>query len=306
MIKVVFFDLGLTLVDARNRPLPHVREALEAIQSFTIAKAASLTSGLVSDFDMAAPPATRAKVEAIFARYLAVLDETGLRPFFEPVARRVTLSTHAGVFKPDRKIFEMALTRLRSKASLAECLFITENGEHIRIARTELHMRTLHFRAGASSEFEFDDWLQAPPMVAHLIDSTGGANAEAALRPHLRVSHGFDLLSVSRAQNSRVVAVSGTLWTPVGGSSADGLANIHAPFAVKGEVTLGPGGSISDVRFAEPASTDVAEAGSLVRSLERHGQIQKPSPQPDAAATHEIETDAQGRRKLVRKRFQAI
>ena len=114
MIRVALFDLGLTLVDSLNRPFPHVKEALQTIQSFTTAKGKPLLLGLVSDFDMPAPPATPAKIAAIFDRYLAVLDQTGLRSFFEPVQRRVTLSTHAGVFKPDRKIFETALRRLAS------------------------------------------------------------------------------------------------------------------------------------------------------------------------------------------------
>jgi FMN phosphatase YigB (HAD superfamily) len=306
MIRVVLFDLGLTLVDSLNRPFPHVKEALQIMQSFTTAKGKPLHLGLVSDFDLPAPPATPAKVAAIFDRYLAVLDHTGLRPFFEPVQRRVTLSTHAGVLKPDRKIFETALRRLRSKASLEECLFVTENRDHIRAARTRLHMSTLHFRSGESSGFDFDDWLQAPPMIAHLVDPTGGSNAEAALRGHLSLSHGFDLHTIDRPKRARATAVRGTLWKPVGSSAGKELANVHAPFTVEGEVTRGPAGEIRGVRFAEPASTDVTEAAALVRSLARHGQIRGSAPQPAGAATHDIETDDRGRRKLVRKRFRAI
>jgi FMN phosphatase YigB (HAD superfamily) len=182
MIRVVLFDLGLTLIDSRDQPFPHVKEALTTIQSFTTAHGKKLLTGLVSDFDLAAPPATPAKISAIFSRYLAVLDGTGLRPFFEPVQRRVTLSTHAGVLKPDRKVFETALARQRSKASLKECLFITENQDHIRVARTALRMSALQFRSDASTTFDFDDWLQAPAMVAHLIDAGGGSNAEDAPR----------------------------------------------------------------------------------------------------------------------------
>jgi FMN phosphatase YigB (HAD superfamily) len=86
-----------------------------------------------------------------------VLDETGLRPLFEPVQRRVTLSTHAGVCKPDPRIFTMALARLRSKAGLDECLLITENPGHIEAARTRLRMSALRFRSGASPQFDFED-----------------------------------------------------------------------------------------------------------------------------------------------------
>jgi hypothetical protein len=306
MIRVVFFDLGLTLVDSHERPFPHVEEALQIIQSFRTAKGKPLVLGLVSDFDLPVPPATPAKIAAIFDRYVAILDQTGLRPFFEPVQRRVTLSTHAGVFKPDRKIFEVALRRLRSKTSLDECLFVTENRGHIRAARASLHMHTLQFRSGESAEFDFDDWLQAPPMIAHLVDPAGGSNAEAALGGHLRLSHGFALHTLDRSKRAGATAVRGILWRPVGASAGDDLADVHAPFTVEGEVTRGPAGEIRGVRLAEPTSTDVTEAASLVRSLARHGQIQGSAAVPASAATHDIETDDQGRRKLVRKRFRAI
>jgi hypothetical protein len=306
MTRVVLFDLGLTLVDSQNRPFPHVKEALQTIQSFVTAAGKPLVIGLVSDYELAAPPATPAKIAAIFDRYLAVLEQTGLQPFFEPVQRRVTLSTHAGVFKPDRKIFETALQRLRSKASLEECLFISENADHIQAAGTQLHMKTLHFRSGGSSELNFGDWLQAPLMIAHLVDPAGVSNAEAALRRFLSASHGFDLHAIDRSKNARATTVRGTLWKPVGKSAGDELANVHAPFAVEGEVTRGPAGAVRAVRFGEPALAEVTEAASLVRSLAQHGQIQGSSQKPSGAATHDIETDGEGRRKLVRKRFRAF
>src|SRR5215472_9201578 len=106
MIRVLMFDLGMTLVDQENRPFRHVPAALTAIAKFETKGGKPLESCLVSDFDLAPPPVTAAKVNAIFKRYLEILDTTTLRPFFEPVKNRVTLSTHAGVMKPDRKIFE--------------------------------------------------------------------------------------------------------------------------------------------------------------------------------------------------------
>src|SRR5882724_3582878 len=108
MIRVVMFDLGNTLVDDAGHPFAHVARALPAIMSMRSAGGKALATCLVSDFTLAAPPATAAKVKPLFAQYLALLDATGLRPLFEPVARRVTLSTHAGVNKPDRALFQMA------------------------------------------------------------------------------------------------------------------------------------------------------------------------------------------------------
>ena len=45
MIRAVLFDLGLTLIDERNRPFPHVTEALRTIQLFTTAKGKPLAFG---------------------------------------------------------------------------------------------------------------------------------------------------------------------------------------------------------------------------------------------------------------------
>jgi FMN phosphatase YigB (HAD superfamily) len=169
MIRVVMFDLGMTLVDADRRPFPHVEDALTAICSFKAADGEPLCSCLVSDFTMAAPPVTDTKIAALFEQYLSILDGTGLRSFFEPVDKRVTLSTHAGVQKPDRKIFEKSIERLGTNVPLEECLFITEEPTHIEEARKNLKMATLRFRSVASDQFDFDDWAQAPALIASLM-----------------------------------------------------------------------------------------------------------------------------------------
>jgi beta-phosphoglucomutase-like phosphatase (HAD superfamily) len=169
MIRVVMFDLGMTHVDEHRRPFPHVEDALTAIAGFKTADGKALRSCLVSDFTMATPPVTAAKVTAIVNEYLAILDKTGLRPFFEPVSKRVTLSTQVGVEKPDRKIFETALQRLGAGVSLDECLFITEDGGHIDEARKTLKMTALHFRGGKSSEPSFDDWAEAAGLIARIV-----------------------------------------------------------------------------------------------------------------------------------------
>src|SRR5262249_560641 len=145
MIKVVMFDLGLTLIDEDRRPFAHVKDALSAISDLKTADGNPLNTCLVSDFTMPEPPVTAAKIIVLFNEYLAIRDQTGLRPLFEPVDKRVTLSTHAGVQKPDRAIFEKALLRLSSNATLRECLFITEDAGHIAKARDDLHMKTLKF-----------------------------------------------------------------------------------------------------------------------------------------------------------------
>lgn len=307
MIRVVFFDLGLTLVDPQHRPFPHVPEALRTIQQFVTWTGTPLLTGLVSDFVMPSPPATSSKIRAIFKKYLSLLGETGLRPLFEPVQHHVTLSTHVGFPKPDRRIFVAALARLRSTARLDECLFITENSEHIQAARTSLHMSTLRFRSGAAAPFDFEDWIQAPAMVAHLVDPVGGTNMEILLRSHLSIAHGFDVNAVEPSVTARgTTTVRGTLWKPLGASAPGGFQDVYVPFSVEGSVTRGPAGAIHSVTFAEPAPHEAAEAASFVRGLVHNHQTSESTGPPGGTSTHAIETDAQGRRKLVRKRFRAV
>ena len=181
VIRVLILDLGNTLV-AADRTLPHVPEALTALHELDGATGEPLGIALVSDFDPAVPH-TPARVEAIFAEYLALLDGFGLRAFFEPVQRRVTLSTHAGVGKPDPRVYRLALTRLGTDAGFAECLSITENAGHVAACRA-LGMQALQFGV------DFDDWAQAPDLVRRLIDpaDTEAETFERTLRAEGRLA----------------------------------------------------------------------------------------------------------------------
>lgn len=53
-------------------------------------------------------------------------------------------------------------------------------------------------------------------------------------------------------------------------------------------------------------SEDVAEAKSFVETLEANEQIQHEPGPMQPGKTHQIETDAQGNKRLVRKRYSAI
>ena len=305
MIKVVMFDLGQTLIDASNRPFDHVREALTAIAGFRTADSKPLASCLVSDFKMAAPPITAAKVKPLFEEYLAILDTTGLREFFEPVSKRVTLSTHAGVNKPDRAVFKKALSRLHNKATLHECLFITENAEHIHAARQTLGMTTLQFKTPGATGFDFDDWSQAPALIAHLVDPHQPDNLHGAVQAHL-AAHGVEAVRAQAVGKSGKVHVTGRVWHKVSVPGHPELKDVHVAVPVEGELTRGRKGELAGSLPKQPGKEQLAEAGAYVRSLATHGQIGAAGAGPARGATHAIETDADGRRKLVRKRFSAV
>ena len=65
------------------------------------------------------------------------------------------------------------------------------------------------------------------------------------------------------------------------------------------------------LRDSDPGDTSLApgdkeEATHFVESLLTHGQIASESSVAPGDATHEISTDSEGRRYLVRKRFTAV
>jgi hypothetical protein len=304
VIRIVMFDLGLTLIDEQNRPFDHVPEALTAISKFTTADKKPLRCCLVSDFTMAIPPVTAKKVRALFDDYLEVLDGTGLRSFFEPVDRHVTLSTQANALKPDRAVFEMALKRLRVKATLEECLFITENTAHIKAARTTLRMKTLQFSAAGSPPFDFDDWSQGPALVAHLVDPLHATNTHTAVEMFL-TAEGVELVNLEGAGAPGTFNAAGRVWQPISVPDVGNEQPVHVAVPVHGEITIDSKGAIRS-EVSPPTDDDVAEASEFVGSLAVHGQIATAGAPRSAGATHEIEIDDSGRQRLVRKRFSAL
>jgi FMN phosphatase YigB (HAD superfamily) len=154
MIKVLMLDLGKTLIDKNNQPFPGVQDALGKLKNFETAEHKPLVTCLVSDFDKT------------FDDYLAILDQTGLRGFFEPVDERVTLSIHANAEKPDAKVFETALKRAKVDGSIKDALFITEEEVHVKACRV-LGMKALQFGK------DFTDWLVAPELIKKQIGIPG-------------------------------------------------------------------------------------------------------------------------------------
>ena len=114
-MKLVLFDLGDTL-ESGGVLLPGAVETLEAIAALRTDGQSAAVLGLVSDFRM---PATPADVAGIQQEYYSLLEDLGIRQFFEPVAERVTLSTEVGVFKPDQAVFRAAASKAGSKMGLS-------------------------------------------------------------------------------------------------------------------------------------------------------------------------------------------
>jgi hypothetical protein len=300
MIRVVMFDLGMTLVDAELHPFPHVTDAFTAIADFKTGDGKPLRSCLVSDFTMPTQPVTDAKIAALFEEYLAILNQTGLRRFFEPVNERVTLSCHAGVTKPNAKIFKKALERLGAMVPLQDCLLITEDASHVDEARTTLKMKALQFRSAASSQFDFDDWAEAPALIANLVAPHQIANTQAAIKAHL-AAQDINLLHSEPGIAPDTLRFSGQIWLPISVPGFKDLENVQVEIPVKGEIRLGPKGAVSSVTPTQPSPEMMAEVTSYVRSLATHGRIASDPAKRGPGTTHTIETDERGNRRLVRQ-----
>lgn len=179
----------------------------------------------VSDF-LAADPPTPAGVKARLAEHLAILDGFGLRRAFRPAARRVTLSTQAGVGKPDRRAYELALRRLGCGAELADCLSITEDGTPrgcvpgARDAGPALRRR-LHRLVGGG------------PAGTPLGRSHQRQNTELALGVWLEARHGRKLAGLDRAP------------TPAGAN-----LRVRPPGPARASVSFDPSGRIAHLEWA--------------------------------------------------------
>ena len=299
MIRIALFDLGLTLVDVQGRPFPHVQEALATIAGFRTAAGKPLRTALVSDFAKVDPPLTPARIKPVFDDYLARLAATGLRGFFEPVARRVTLSTHVGVPKPDRAVFEKALSRLRVKASLDECVLITEDARHVSTVRTKLGMQALRFGPSAGAGVDFDDWSQAPALLAHLLGTHRGANLHAAIKACLS-ARGAAATDVQAGSVPGEYRVSGTSWHAVSIPGQPALQGLQVALPMNALVRRGARGELH-VELPVPDPAALSEASNFVGSLAAHGRIAGAGLR-ERTPTHAIETHAQGRPRLVRQR----
>ena len=139
-MKAVLFDLGGTL-ENEGTLLPGAVEMLEAIRRLRDVDGV-VAMGLVSDFYM---PKIPAELPGIRQSYLAILERLGIGRFFEPSDRCVTLSSEVGVFKPDERVFRVALDRLDLGLPFTDALFVTENFDHVSAAGA-LGMRAIHFK----------------------------------------------------------------------------------------------------------------------------------------------------------------
>jgi FMN phosphatase YigB (HAD superfamily) len=154
-------DLGDALLRG-DAVVAQVPEALRLLRSLRTASGAPLELALVSDYTMAPADARPDAVGRLFEEYVALVRGRGLLDFFEPPAKHVTLSTQAGVRKPDAKIFELALVRLGLPPDLETAMFTTGDATQVAACRA-LGMTVWQYGV------DFADWSEAPPLVSRTL-----------------------------------------------------------------------------------------------------------------------------------------
>jgi FMN phosphatase YigB (HAD superfamily) len=168
-MKVVLFDLGNTLEDQdADVLLPGALETLQAIQAMRAPGGEAAALALVSGFDM---PDNPDELLIIRQRYFEILDKLGIRSFFEPVEERVRLSSEAGVFKPDEKIFRAAIEKIDESLRFRDVVFITENKGHV-IAARHLGMSAIHFKGPEQATEDVDRLVELIPLVQNFLEAS--------------------------------------------------------------------------------------------------------------------------------------
>lgn len=297
MIRALLLDLGDTLIGPDGAVFPGAQDALSVLEKLETRDHKPLLTCLVSDYTMP-NPRTPAAIAAAFAEYLGILGNTGLREFFEPVDERVTLSTHAGAKKPAAVVFETALKRAGIDGPITDALFITENAGHVAACR-KLGMTALQFGV------DFKTWSAAPMLVAQMVGAPGTKNSAAVLGPVLAADHGMQLQSIDSISPDGIRGTARNL-VKLNAPELGSLDGVHVEMPVDLEAKVDSAGRITGLKTnARPG--DIAEAIEQVRTLTANQQVGDGVADPSSPVlpTHGLETDAEGRRILRRRRFTA-
>jgi hypothetical protein len=302
MIKLALFDLGETLIHGTT-PFPDVITALDAIAQLHTRSGGRLILGLVSDFLSAEPPVTEAKISAREQEYRKILVDAQLSEFFEPFSARVTLSTRAGVNKPDRRIFELAVERSGLEASLADCTFTTEDIGHLAKCK-EYGMSAVRFGMGPEITPAFSEWADAPALFADLLDPNDAHNRGVVTAAELSTRHNLFGFVPSTSVRSLEWRGQAKQLVELNDPKLGDLNGIYAELPTDVTVGFGKDRRVSKVAATPPGKDEVADAVNFVAGLAKAGKIRiagRPAPE----ATHAVEEDHSGRKRLVRKGYSA-
>lgn len=155
-MKLVLFDLGQTLEDG-DVLLPGALTTLQDIAALRDHDGAPVQLGLASDFDEPAQ------------QYYDIIDNLGIREFFEPVVTHVALSGEVGAHKPAREFFEAAVGKIDPGLTFADVFFVTENRSHVAAAR-KMGLTAVQVRPPGGSGGDIASLTELLPHVQQFVD----------------------------------------------------------------------------------------------------------------------------------------
>lgn len=159
--KIVMFDLGKTL-ESGDELLTGALDTLNGIRALADASSGPVEIVLISDWEDS--PSEPDELEASKQKYYTLLETIGIRDFFEPVEKRVTVSTEVGVFKPDPTFFRASIDKISPGEAFENAIFITEDQGHVLAAR-DLGLQAVHFKGPGQQNGDIDELTEFIPIV---------------------------------------------------------------------------------------------------------------------------------------------
>ncbi|WP_437826590.1 HAD family hydrolase [Sorangium sp. So ce1153] len=289
--SVLLLDLGGTL-EHGGVVLPDAAGALDVISGFRTSSGQRLPMALVSDFTMPAPGAGSDEIERLFRDHVDMLSHLGLASYFQPPEQRITLSTQAGVRKPHRAVFELALERLGVAPRLDACLFVTESAEHVGACRA-LGMHALRF----GPDGDFDAWSAGPLILARVLGIRDAEALGSALDLRLHRRFGQRLLRVESIAES---GDGGARISALVGDAPD------SPTPVAADITLARSGDVAALAVDGSPVGARADADLYRRVLDDNARIAPAGADLPPGATHTLEPGPDGDMVLRRRRYSIL
>lgn len=134
--------------------------------------------------------------------------------------------------------------------------------------------------------------------------------ASLAVAAHPLLRGPFHVVSVARGPADRVDCQVSAFWLVGADPKEPVLLDIWVPVPVTGSVALHENGGVIESVFSEPRPEDVRQARAFACDLIARGSVRgvpgsavrRPAPRP----THELTTEAEGRRVLRRLGFESF
>ena len=300
MIRIVLLEFEDTLITSASGLYPGVMETLSSLQKFETDGRDYLQLCLFSLTPEVWQVGGKSPLDGLRAR----LDSLGLSAFFDPIGERVVIGSKGDVGM--QRILDAVFSRASSHANLDEIVFVS-GSESVSHAIDQNRLRSFRFSQNKlDGSDQFSDWVELPLLLANLFDSTRQKNREIALRFYLSNREHLSLASLRPSDNPDVWEGQINTWHSVSSRGFSELSDVNVKIPGHVTIELDSTGRIEKLQQTEPSVQDKEEAQSFVESLAQHRQIATESNPELDRATHAIETDAEGKRYLVRKRFSAV